>query len=159
MNDTSNTNNQEINKYIMDLTTETWVNSGKALLLARAGQMLAHSGYDLKSYLKGQKLIDIIRRDIAVTVLVSPLDPLIHGLVPKDVTLQADQSVYFSKQEATPHTVTKGIAHSSHIATKIQQGKTNSLWTHLINELEPSDLKRISIPLDIIVKLQNKWIK
>lgn len=77
---------------ILNLTYEYWSSTSKALLLASLGQQLTKRGYNLRTDLRGQKLVPFLQIELKdqVTVLTSPFDSLVRGIVPKGEDIGAD---------------------------------------------------------------------
>lgn len=84
MSDTPDNRLEVLKKAILDLTIEHWQKFGKALLLASLGQALGKSGYNIKVEIPGQKLRSFIQTEMIdkVTVVTSPFDRLVYGIVP-----------------------------------------------------------------------------
>lgn len=84
---------------IVELAAEHWNREGNALLLASLGQTLTKYGYNLRAELRGQKLVPFLQAELEdkVTVLTSPDDPLVYGIVPVGQEKSRDLGALFSR--------------------------------------------------------------
>lgn len=144
---------------IVEITTETWKISARALLLARLGQELSKEYPDLRARLAGRKLYDVVGKIDKVKILESPKDPLIHALVPAGVDIGEDVAAVFSKPERVPVESCAGMQNDSTSRAEQNAGQGESVLTALLDALSGSDLARISMPLDIVDKLRKKRLK
>jgi len=97
MSESENNRITALKKEIVQLTNDYWSATGKAFLLASLGQQLTKRGYDLRTDLRGQKLVPFLQTQLVdqLVVLTSPIDPLVRGVVPKGKETEKDIHALF----------------------------------------------------------------
>lgn len=93
----------QLKSAVVKLANDHWNSTGRSLLLSQVGQDLMRRGFDLKTALRGRRLVPFIREDLAdeVTVITSPHDRLVKGLIPKSVAVTDAAALFAASPKTT----------------------------------------------------------